>query len=156
MKSKVTIIPEDSKVIVNGVPSGVDLSKFGIDADIHAIQWDGKSGRIERKKGESSFIKDFSEYAPIVKEHEAVLANIQKEIERQKAEEKEAGPTVTEASIAFKQRQKAKMLVAKARKAKAEGKLDEAVEILMEAVEPIEDAADHDALILAAMKKEKK
>lgn len=43
---KVSIIPEDSMVIIDGVAkSGIDLSS--IDPSYHAIQWYGDRGEIE-------------------------------------------------------------------------------------------------------------
>ena len=44
---RVTIIADDGKVGVDGVFRGVDLSS--LDANIHAVQWDGVVGHIEFK-----------------------------------------------------------------------------------------------------------
>ena len=44
---RVTIIADDGKVGVDGVFRGVDLST--LDANIHAVQWDGVVGHIEFK-----------------------------------------------------------------------------------------------------------
>ena len=44
---RVTIIADDGKVGVDGVFRGVDLSS--LDANIHAVQWDGALGNIEFK-----------------------------------------------------------------------------------------------------------
>lgn len=41
---KVTIIPYDNTVIVDGVPARVDLSHL---AHVNAIQWDSEAGRGE-------------------------------------------------------------------------------------------------------------
>ena len=46
---KITIIPEDKTVIVDGVAaSEIDMS--GSDQHIHAIQWQDDKGEIEWKK----------------------------------------------------------------------------------------------------------
>lgn len=44
---RVTIVADDGKVGVDGVFRSVDLST--LDANIHAVQWDGTSGHIEFK-----------------------------------------------------------------------------------------------------------
>ena len=44
---RVTIIADDGKVGVDGVFRAVDLST--LDANIHAVQWDGAKGHIEFK-----------------------------------------------------------------------------------------------------------
>lgn len=57
------------------------------------------------------------------------------------------------ADIAYKQRQKARMLVAQARQKIVEGDKDAALLILIEAVEPVEDAKDYDGQVSAVKKK---
>lgn len=42
---RVTIIKDDSTVVVDGVPYVVDCSD--LPADLHALQWDGARGEIE-------------------------------------------------------------------------------------------------------------
>lgn len=45
---RVTIVPEDGFVSVDGFGiSGIDMAS--IDSNIHAVQWYGTSGEIERK-----------------------------------------------------------------------------------------------------------
>ena len=45
---RLTIIPEDGRVVIGGVPyTGIDLSF--IPSDVHAIQWYDTWGEIERK-----------------------------------------------------------------------------------------------------------
>ena len=44
---RVTIIADDGKVGVDGVFRAVDLS--ALDANIHAVQWDGSTGHVEHK-----------------------------------------------------------------------------------------------------------
>lgn len=44
---RVTIVADDSAVIVDGVRHKVDLS--GLPADFHALQWDGAIGELEHK-----------------------------------------------------------------------------------------------------------
>ena len=64
---RVTIIAEDSVVLVDGQALTVDLS--GLDEEIHAIQWHDGRGEIEYKYDEESMsmrsnfvIVDFSPY----------------------------------------------------------------------------------------------
>ncbi len=46
---KITVVPEDKTVIVDGVAaSEIDMS--GVDEHIHAIQWQDDKGEIEWKK----------------------------------------------------------------------------------------------------------
>jgi hypothetical protein len=58
--------------------------------------------------------------------------------------------------ILYKERQKRKLLVGKARKLKEEGKLEEAFDVICEAVEPIKEAAEYDARIRETKEKYKK
>ncbi len=58
---RVTIIPEDSKVIVDGVAYEVSVQA---DQNIHAIQWDGEKGVIEYKRGGAKRIDDVSIIQP--------------------------------------------------------------------------------------------
>ena len=57
------------------------------------------------------------------------------------------------ADIAYKQRQKARMQIGKARAAIENGDLATALTALMEAVEPVEDAKDYDGQVSATKKK---
>ena len=57
---RVTIVPADSLVIVDGRGLHVDCS--GVAPDIHAIQWDGRAGEIERH-GEPNEMLDLAGYA---------------------------------------------------------------------------------------------
>lgn len=58
---KVTIIPEDSKVILDGVAYEVSVPA---DPSIHAIQWHGDRGVIERKFGGAESFTDFAVIQP--------------------------------------------------------------------------------------------
>lgn len=60
------------------------------------------------------------------------------------------------ADIAYKQRQKARMQIGKARAALDSGDLATALQALMEAVEPVEDAKDYDGQVSATKKKHPK
>lgn len=45
---KLTIVPEDKTVIVDGIPLlNLDLSSCNIPANIHALQWNNDKGWIE-------------------------------------------------------------------------------------------------------------
>jgi hypothetical protein len=46
---KITIVPEDKTVVVNGV-SANEIDMSGIDEHIHAIQWQDDKGEIEWKE----------------------------------------------------------------------------------------------------------
>lgn len=58
---RVTIIPEDQKVIIDGVAHEVSVQA---DQNIHAIQWDGEKGVIEYKRGGAKRIDDVSIIQP--------------------------------------------------------------------------------------------
>lgn len=45
---RLTIIPNDNMVIIDGVGAIVDLSH--LPATVHAIQWDGSAGEVEYVK----------------------------------------------------------------------------------------------------------
>ena len=68
---KVTIIPEDKVVIVDGERREFD---FDVDANYHAVQWNGEYGTIETKKGDNKRIADLSEFQEILDLHAAILA----------------------------------------------------------------------------------
>ena len=57
---RVTIVPADSLVIVDGRGLHVDCS--GVAPDVHAIQWDGRTGEIERR-GAPNEALDLAGYA---------------------------------------------------------------------------------------------
>ena len=62
---RVTIIADDGKVGVDGVFRVVDLST--LDANIHAVQWDGAAGHVEFKDGESNeAIDDLSPFQSFI------------------------------------------------------------------------------------------
>jgi hypothetical protein len=67
---KITIIPKDGKVVVDGEGySGLDLS--GLDQSIHAVQWYDADGEVEVKdtRGrivENREITSFSEFAFVI------------------------------------------------------------------------------------------
>ena len=56
---KLTIVPNDNLVIVDGEPESVDLSH--LPEGIHAIQWDGENGEIEYTKPPNRKIKSLDE-----------------------------------------------------------------------------------------------
>ncbi len=62
---RVTIIADDGKVGVDGVFRAVDLST--LDANIHAVQWDGGAGHIEHKdRSPEQKITDFSAFQSFI------------------------------------------------------------------------------------------
>lgn len=58
---KLTVIPEDRVIIKNGVPLRFD---FSADETVHAIQWHGTWGVIERKEGGTTYLADFATVKP--------------------------------------------------------------------------------------------
>ena len=69
--SVITLIPSYKQMILDGVDVEFDLK---LDANIHAIQWDGSKGHIEYNDGSSNEeITEFDEDGWIVKHKQAVL-----------------------------------------------------------------------------------
>ena len=64
---RVTVVPEDSIVIVDGVPVKTELPP--LDPNIRAIQWDGSQGTIEKRKGEAEPFKDIALIQPFIDTH---------------------------------------------------------------------------------------
>lgn len=64
---RVTIIPEDKVVIVDGVAA--ILGTLEADENIHAIQWNGDYGTIEYKVGAAARFIDISIVEPFVTAH---------------------------------------------------------------------------------------
>lgn len=65
---KVTIVPDDGKVIIDGEARIVDLSDM--PADVHAVQWQGNEGEIEYRPGADGSRKPnagMSDFAPFQK-----------------------------------------------------------------------------------------
>ena len=58
---KLTVIPEDRVIIKNGAPLRFD---FSADETVHAIQWHGTWGVIERKEGGTTYLSDFATVKP--------------------------------------------------------------------------------------------
>jgi len=79
---KVTIIPEDGAVSVDGIGFGnLDLSS--LDPSLHAVQWYDTYGEVEFKgvfadgkttKPENHFITSFAEYEPVLALWQAAAA----------------------------------------------------------------------------------
>jgi len=75
---KLTVIPEDNMVVVDG--EGLILNVTA-DASIHAIQWDGvtESGEIEYKDGRPNELigtDKIAQYLPLVTSHAAAKTKI--------------------------------------------------------------------------------
>ena len=73
---RLTIIPIDKVVIVDGVAIH-DIDMTGIDPDIHAVQFDGAWGWIERKDGNNEPIQSVSQFQTIISRHASALAEEQ-------------------------------------------------------------------------------
>jgi hypothetical protein len=68
---RVTIVADDSKVVVEGMPECVDLSS--LEEDVHAVQWYGTVGEVEFKqdyinntRAPNERITDFTPYQKFV------------------------------------------------------------------------------------------
>ncbi len=73
---KITIIPSDKLVIINGEAIRFD---FTIDDNIHAVQWEGNSGIVETKKGDNIKLKNMDMFQDIIDEHAKQLTIIAEE-----------------------------------------------------------------------------
>ena len=82
---KLTIIPEDSFVSIDGVHMNFD---FTINPNYHAVQWDGAKGFIETKKGPDIVLKNIKAFHDIVLKHEKAVEQKIAEIAEQEAEQK--------------------------------------------------------------------
>lgn len=71
---RVTIIPEDKVVIVDGVAA--ILGTLEADENIHAIQWHGDYGTIEYKVGAAARFTDVSIIGPFVTAHADDVAKV--------------------------------------------------------------------------------
>ena len=68
---KITIVPEDGMVLVDGVFRG-DMN-LSVDPNIHAIHWDGTKGVIEYKDKPEEDIDDITPYMPLVAQQAAEI-----------------------------------------------------------------------------------
>jgi len=68
---RVTIVPEDQIIIIDG--DALKLA-FDIDPTVHAIQWDGAKGVIERKIGGAESFTDIAVIQPYVDAWQAAHA----------------------------------------------------------------------------------
>lgn len=64
----VTVIPEDSLVIIDGVARVVVMA---FPEGVHAIQWQANHGTIERKQGAAEYFEDAEIIAPFIAAWEA-------------------------------------------------------------------------------------
>lgn len=56
---KLTIIPSDGVVLINGRALKIDLAKFPQLAGIHSVQWDGVKGHVEYDNSAIEVPEDF-------------------------------------------------------------------------------------------------
>lgn len=68
---KLTIIPADKIVIIDGAARRFD---FTVNANYHAIQWDGSKGHIQTIKGSDVKLDDVDDFQSIIDAHAAILA----------------------------------------------------------------------------------
>ena len=86
---KLTVIPEDNMVVVDGEGLLLDVTA---DANIHAIQWDGvnESGEIEYKDGRPNEIigtAQIAQYLPLVTLHAAAKTKMNDDRLKQEADD---------------------------------------------------------------------
>lgn len=68
---KLTIIPEDKIVVIDGVARQID---FEMNENYHAIQWDGEKGNIETKQGADIKLEDIDAFQDVIDEHFGIIA----------------------------------------------------------------------------------
>lgn len=81
---KVTIVPEDKTVVVDGV-AAIDIDMSGIDENIHAIQWRDNKGEIEWKESSEGGIHNeeifsFERFEFMLDRHQAKISEPLKKI----------------------------------------------------------------------------
>jgi|TARA_B110000467_G_scaffold163136_1_gene188297 hypothetical protein len=86
---KLTVIPEDNMVVVDGEGLLLDVTA---DANIHAIQWDGdtESGEIEYKDGRPNEVistDKIAQYLPLVTSHADAKAKMETDRLKQEADD---------------------------------------------------------------------
>ena len=65
--SRLTIVPDDKLIIVDGVGVSCD---YDIDSDIHAVQWNGTNGWVEWKSGKEQLkLTSINEYQSYITLH---------------------------------------------------------------------------------------
>lgn len=79
---KVTVIPVDRFMSIDGVGYLFDVSSVPGSSDIHAIQWDGTRGHVERSGLPNEPIDDPSILAPYIAAYQAEAARIAAEKEK--------------------------------------------------------------------------
>lgn len=67
---KLTIIPSDKVVIIDGVFKKFD---FTIDSNFHAVQWDGSNGFVETIVGNNIELENLDDFSEIVEQHAALV-----------------------------------------------------------------------------------
>lgn len=82
------IVPDDKSVMINDIVLEFD---FDIDANYHAVHWDGEKGFIETRNGLNLTLVDIDEFSDIIEAYAAKAKEIddekvEKEAERAKPE----------------------------------------------------------------------
>ena len=82
---RLIIVPEDSLVIVDGVPVNIDLLGFSELIGVHAVQWYGDKGEVEFKDGgvSNSIVTDVSPYMDVVAAHGVEVVRLAEAAEAQ-------------------------------------------------------------------------
>ncbi|MDP3134977.1 MAG: hypothetical protein Q8N17_01415, partial [Burkholderiaceae bacterium] len=70
---KITVIPSDSFISIDGAPL---VFPFSAGAGIHAIQWNGASGTIETINGSQHVSTDLAAVQPFIDAYNAEVARL--------------------------------------------------------------------------------
>lgn len=65
---RLTIIPDDDLVILDGDARSVDLTELRV-AGVHAVQWNNSEGAVERKRAPQEHISSITDYQPFIDAH---------------------------------------------------------------------------------------
>lgn len=77
---KLTVVADDSLVLVDGVHAEIDLTAIAIPSNLHALQWDGSTGHIEYKDVENEDISSLPSWASdCVTAHGAAIAAMEED-----------------------------------------------------------------------------
>ena len=74
---KLSIVPEDNTVVIDGEGVSLDLASASIPSNVHALQWVNSSGQVEYTDGSDEVIDELPSWAlSCVTIHEDSLASI--------------------------------------------------------------------------------
>lgn len=70
---KISVVVDDRVIVVDGVARCVPANRFHATENVHAIQWQGASGFVERKMGGQDYVENFDMVKPFADLHAAIL-----------------------------------------------------------------------------------